>query len=305
MHTHHDQAEPVSESHPAEAIGPSLHLGALNATRGTWLGPGWSALCGVIASGAFAFDASNLLLVAFVLILVDWTWPALWTMVVRTDWLAPIARWPETPIIAHSMHLPYLRSGSPGDRLLSWLARVRLWWRSFLMPMTDVSVPSSVATFLIAIVISVAIGWRALALTFAMLALTLLGVLRALRLRYDSNGLRAMVYGTLPWWLGHVAFAPLTLESASIGLMFGLAYRGLMADHNWPGLIMPQVAVAAILFGGYQPEAAFVILIAVVAQGALRSFLRGNAYARRAQIWLMLAMLCGALALLASAPPLG
>ena len=297
--------KPLSESHPIEAIGPSLHLGAFNTTRATRLGPAWAAVCGVVASGAFAFDGPNLLLAAFVLILVDWAWPALWTMLVRTDWLAPLARWSQTPLVTHALRLPYLRSGSPADRLLSWVARVREWWRLFLMPMTDVSAPSSVAALSIALLISILLGWRALALTLAVLALTCIGVLRALRLRYDPDGLRALVYGALPWCLGHVAFAPLTLESAGIGLLFGWAYRGLMAESSWLGLLASQVVVAAILFGGHLPEAAFVVLVAVAAQGALHSFLRGSDYARRAQIWLMLAMLSSALALLAATSSLG
>jgi hypothetical protein len=301
MRTNPDPTYSASESQPVEAIGPSLHLGAFNATRGTRLGPAWAALCGVIASTTFAFNGASLLLVAFILILADWVWPALWTMLVRTDWRAPIARWPETPTAPHAVRLPYLRSGSPGDRWLAWAARVRLWWRSSLMPMTDVSVPSSIAALSIALVLSIAAGWRALALTLAMLALTLIGMLRALRFRYDSDGLRAMVYGTLPWWLGHAAFASLTLESAGLGLLFGWAYRGLMAQSAWPGLLMPQIAAATILFGGAQPEAALIVLIAVVAQAALRSFLTANAYARRAQIWVMLAMLSGAAALQAAA----
>ena len=290
------------ESHSVESVSPSLHLGAVGAARSTWLGPAWAALCGLIASAAFSFDMPDLLIAAFVFILADWAWPALWTTCVRTDWLAPIVRWRDKTHPAQSIRLPYLQPGSPGDRLLNWAARVGSWWQSVFSPLAGASAASGLAALVIALVVSAAIGWRALTLTLGVTALTAIGTLRALRVAIDSDWLRSMVYGVLPWWLGHAAFAPLTVESAGMGVLFGLAYRAVMdasqGDRapSLPGLVGSQIAAALVLFGGREPVAAFTIALMVVAQAALRTFLVKHPFARRAQVWLMVAMLTGAIA---------
>ncbi len=292
----------LPESQSIESVSPSLHLGAVGATRSAWLGPAWAALCGLIASATFSFDAPDLLVAAFVFILADWAWPALWTTCVRTDWLAPIGHWPNTPAPARSIQVPYLQPGSPGDRWLTWAARAGAWWRSFFAPMAGASATSALAALAIGLALSAAIGWRALALTLAVVALTGVGALRALRTGLDSDWLRSIVYGALPWWLGHAAFAPLTAESAGISVLFGLAYRALMnttqADRapSPAGLIAPQIVAAAALFSGYEPVAAFVVVLALAAQAALRALLTDHSFARRAQFWLMLAMLACAIA---------
>jgi len=291
----------LPESHSLEAVSPSLNLGAMAALRSTWLGPAWAVLCGIVASAAFTLDAQNLLMAALVFIVADWAWPALWTTSVRTDWRAPLAHWPALPAPTHSLWLPYLQPDSPGDRMLAWLARLRVWWRSIFSPLAGMSLASIVAALSIGLVLSTAIGWRALALTSAVVALTGMGSLRGLRTGLDPDGLRALVYGVLPWWLGHAAFAPLTAESAVLGVLFGAAYGSLMASDAYGpsrfGLIAPQLIAAGALFVGGQPAAAFVIALTIVAQAALRSFLADHAFARRAQIWLMVAMLACAIAL--------
>ncbi len=293
----------LSESDSLESVSPSLNLGAIGAARSTWLGPAWAALCGLIASAAFSFDAPNLLIAAFVFIVVDWAWPAIWTVCVRTDWLAPIERWHESAAPARASGLPYLQPGSPADRLLTWTARFGWWLRSSFAPLAGASAASGLAALAIGSALSAAIGWRALALNLAVVAITGLGMLHALRTALDSDGLRSIVYGTLPWWLGHAAFAPLTVESAGIGVLFGLAYRAMMvavAGGRAPslaGLIAPQLLAAAALFGGRQPATAFVVVLATVAQAALRTFLVDHPFVRRAQAWLMAAMLACAIAI--------
>lgn len=290
----------LDETQTVEPVSPSLHLGAFGAARSSWLGPAWAAVCGLIASAAFVFDGPHLLLAAFVFILADWTWPALWTTLVRTDWLASIIRWPEMPPPVRSIALPYTRPGSPADRFLNWAARAGSWWRTIFMPATGASVLSGLAALVIALAVSVAIGWRPLALTLAVMAIVGLGTLRALRAAIDSDWLRSVVYGVLPWWLGHAAFAPLTAESAAMGVLFGLAYRAVMesGDHapRLPGLIAPQIVAVVALFGGRQPIAAFVVAATIVAQAALRTFLTDAPFAHRAQFWLMIAMSACAIA---------
>jgi hypothetical protein len=289
------------ESHRFESISPSLHLGATGAERSTWLGPAWAALCGLIASSAFSLDGPSLLAAVFVFVLADWAWPAVWTICVRTDWVAPIGRWRDSTVSSHSIRMPYLQPGSPGDRLLGWLSRLSGWRRTHFAPMTGASTTSLVATLVVDLALSATIGWRALALSLAAIALAGIGTLHALRTALDSDGLRAMVYGTLPWWLGHAAFAPLTVESAALGVLFGLVYRAMMGpgqgSPSIAALIAPQAAVAVALFGGNQPAAALVIALAIVAQAALRAFLTSHRFARRAQAWLMLAMLTSAIAI--------
>lgn len=291
----------LSESQAVEPIGPSLHLGGVGMPRATWLGPAWALLCGLIASAAFTFDGPGLLVAALAFVVADWAWPAFWTTCVRSDWLVPIARWPEIASTQRLVHLPYLQPGSPGDRALRWAARFGEWWRSAFAPAAGASVVGALAALVIALTLSAAIGWRALALTLAVLAITGLGLLHALRTALDSDGLRAAVYGALPWWLGHAAFAPLSAESAGAGALFGLSYWTLMrSGERAPspiGLIAPQLVAAVALFGGGQPAAAFVVGLATVGQVALRTFLVETPFARRAQMWLMLSMLVCAIAI--------
>jgi len=288
------------ESHFVEAVGPALHLGAVGAPRSTWLGPAWAALCGIVASAAFTFDALGMLLAAFVFIVIDWAWPAIWTSSVRTDWLAPFAQWHETPAPSRALRLPYLQPGAPADRLIGWGSRAVTWSRSYFAPMAGSSAASLFVALSISLSLSAAIGWRALALTLAVLAISGIGAWWAMRAALDSDWLRSIVYGALPWWLGHAAFASLTVESALMGILFGLAYRALMeSGERAPspfGLIAPQVVAVVALFGGNQVTAAFVLVLAVVPQSALRTFLTEHAFARRAQAWLMLAMLTCAVA---------
>ena len=285
---------PDHESQFVEAVGPALHFGAVGAPRSTWLGPAWAALCGIVASSAFAFDALDVLLAAFVFILVDWAWPAIWTSSVRTDWRAPFAHWRETPAPARSPDLPYLQPGSPAARLLGWGSRAVGWSRSYFAPVAGQSAASLFVALIVGLALSAAIGWRAAALTLAALAVTGIGAWRAMRAALDSDWLRSIVYVALPWCLGHAAFAPPTVESALMGILFGLAYRALIeSGERAPspfGLIAPQAVGALALFAGDQPAAAFVVVLAVVAQAALRTFLAEHAFARRAQVWLMLAM---------------
>jgi len=288
----------VSHQSPnVESISPSLNLGAIGAARSTWLGPAWAALCGLIASAAFSFDAPNVLRAVLVLVLSDWAWPAVWLTCVRTNWVAPIARWRDVHAPPRAVHLPFLQPGSPGDRLVAWGARFGAWWRCEFAPKVGTSLSSALAALVIAVMLSAVLGWRALALTLALLALTGIGTLRAARTGLDSDLLRASVYGVLPWWLGHAAFAPLSVESAGFGVIFGLAYRAVMQASpgscapSAAGLVAPQIIAAIALFAGDQPSAAFAVVVTLVAQAALHAFLVEHAFARRAQVWLMAAML--------------
>jgi hypothetical protein len=288
------------DTHAVEAISPTLHLGAIGALRSTWLGPAWGALCGLVASGAFRFEATHLLIAAFVFGLADWAWPAAWTTGVRTDWLAPAARWRDVEPRSSALRLPYLQGNSPADRGLRWGARLAAWVRFVFAPMVGPSALSLFVAVVAAVVLSLAVGWRAWLLTLAALALVGIGALRAWRTAADSDRLRSIVYGTWPWWLGHAAFAPLTIESAALGVLFGFTFQALMgSDERAPSptrLIAPQAAVALILFAGGPLPAAFAVTLALIAQAALRSIFTGHPYARRAQVWLMAAMLASAVA---------
>jgi hypothetical protein len=303
---------PPPESQAVEPVGPSLYLGAIGASRSAWIGPAWAALCGLIASAAFSLNGQNLLSAAFVLIVADWAWPALWMACVRTDWLAAIARWPDTLPPERSLQLPYLQPGSPGDRLLRWAMRVAAWRRSFFAPLAGSGCSSALVALVISLSLSAALGWRALALSLAVIAITGMGTLRAARTAIDSDGLRSIVYGALAWWLGHAAFAPLTVPSAAMGVLFGLAYRarmGAAGDERAPltldatsrgapaGLIAPQVVAAIALFASGHPAAAFVAALAIGAQAGLRTFLAGHTFARQSQAWLAATMLVCAIAI--------
>jgi hypothetical protein len=148
------------------------------------------------------------------------------------------------------------------------------------------------------VLLSAVIGWQAVAVTFAALALTQIALILRLHGR-AINWLHGFVAVGLPWALGHAAFGPLTLLSALTAVIFSLTYAALLdltqgaaTTRRW---LLPQLALVVVLIALQQPIAAVALMALLAAQALLATVMQSLDFARAAQWWLMLAMLVAAL----------
>jgi hypothetical protein len=117
-------------------------------------------------------------------------------------------------------------------------------------------------------------------------------------------GWDGLIAVTLPWLAGHVTFTAITLPSASLALLFALAWgRAWSTASRWARavLIVSQLSSAACLVVLHHPLAAGALFLLLVPQMALLPWvghdLPAARFARYTRLWLMAAMLIAALAL--------
>ncbi|HSD84144.1 MAG TPA: hypothetical protein VLG46_09810, partial [Anaerolineae bacterium] len=166
----------------------------------------------------------------------------------------------------------------------------------------QVGTPLLSALFALAlgVVLSAVIGWPALTLTAAALALTQIALILRLRGR-TINWLYGFVAVGLPWLLGHAAFGQLTLLAALMAVIFSFTYaalldltQGAVATRRW---LLPQIVLIIILIWLQQPVAAVAAIALIAAQALLATVMHSLDFVRAAQWWLMLMMLVAALGL--------
>ncbi len=294
--------QPSAVSHsPSAETGQLIRINIPTRDRSLWLGPAWSVICGLIASGSIVWQGQALLVSILAVLLADGFWATVWWTLIEIDWTDMLARWPEVEI-GHTPHaLPFTRSGSAADRLLNWLARSRAWLRSIVWPERGSAILSTLVAIGLAIIFSILIGWQALALSLAALALTQLALLT----RKLSASIVSIIHGLLAvglaWLLGHAAFNQITYLSLGMALLFSISYSGVIevirlekSTRRW---LLPQVLIVAILAVLQMPIAAFALIAVLVAQSLLSTVMHGSLFARSAQWWLMIAMLIAALAI--------
>jgi len=285
-------------------------------------GPAWATLCGIIASGSFNWNAADLLRLGLLLFLVEAGWSSVWVAATSPAWAEALHRWATWkggPPRQTLVRLPYLRPDAPGDHLARWLADLRDWWGHCLVPTAGPALSSLLIAGPLSLLLAAALGPRLLLLTLGAFALTQLAF--ALGAGAGQSGpatysAASAVHIALPWLAGHAAYAPLSPVSVSLALAYSLAYLGLarISDKGWqtnngPGssfvlrpsalLNLGQVCAVVILIaagrtvaGGLAGLLAFPIL---TLQPWLVQGMNGNAFVRRAQWPLMLAMLIAAL----------
>jgi hypothetical protein len=280
--------------------GQLIRLNIPTRDRALWIGPAWSVICGLIASGAIVWRGQSLLFAVLMILLADGIWATLWWTLVETEWSEVLARWQDIEIDQPTRSLPFTQSGSPADRLLRWLEKSRVWLRSIVWPQHGSAILTGLGSIGLGVIVSIIIGWQALALSLAAFALIQL----ALITRKIRAGSVSIIHGLLAvglaWLLGHAAFAQINWLSFVIALLFSIAYSGVIEVirlekpvRRW---LIPQILIISLLAILQQPLAAFALISMLSAQALLATVLHGPRFARSAQWWLMIAMLIAAIA---------
>jgi len=269
-----------------------------------WLGPGWTTLCGVVASGGFGWEGEGFLRLALLLLLVDGAWGTLWAALGSTNWATPLRRWRNWRYGDLTRRLPYTLPGSPGDRASRWLGQLHVWWRDVLWPACGPAVSAIVVALPVTAVLGALLGQKLLLLSAAAFAVMQLGVAWEGGRGKVAPGWDGAVAVTLPWLAGHVAFGPLTLSSAGLALAFALAWGAAWRSGSRWGRALgigAQLLAVALLVALYRPLAAGLLLLLLAPQLALLPWLRRGLPAswpvRHTRPWLMAAMLVAAWAL--------
>jgi hypothetical protein len=265
-------------------------------SRTLWLSPAWAVLCGVIASSAFVWTGRDIVIAALAVVIADGAWATQWWGFVDTDWRLLFANWADIAVERSASSLA-LR-GSPADRSQHSLARLRLWWQAGGREQAGTPLFSALVAVALGVLLSAIIGWQALALTFAALALTQIALILRLHQR-AVNWLHGFVAIGLTWMLGHAAFGAHTVWSALAAVIFSCAYaamldlaQGAAATRRW---LLPQITLVIGLIVLQQPIATLALIALLIAQALLATVTHGIDFARAAQWWLMLAMLVVAL----------
>ncbi|MBN1888032.1 MAG: hypothetical protein JW850_08570 [Thermoflexales bacterium] len=290
-------SEPESDRPEA---GQLIRLDVSLRSGGLWIGPAWAVVCGIVASGRFAWDARGLLLAGLALFLVDGVWATLWASVVETDWAGLAAGWDSSPPPLRARRLlPYVQAGAPGDRAAGWLAHLARWWQNRAQPMAGTAVSSIAVCLPLGAALSALLGWQMLALSAAALAMVQLGLVANRASGRPVPLLQAGLEFGLAWLAGQAAFGPVTLPSALMALLFATAYYGgLRLVEQGAGLAnwrWPQLIVALVLLVLRQPLPAlalfFILFAQVLLEPALGRGRSGAWFVRSSQAWLMAAML--------------
>lgn len=273
---------------------PIVRLTAQWRRGGAWLGPAWAVLCGVVASGAFAWGGESVALVAVALILAEGIWTTLWASLAGVKWDEPLARWIAWTSGQPAIRLPYTQPGSPAARASIILGQFRAWLAEDFLPSHGGALASAILASAIALALSMMLGAPAILLTILALALAQIGLGLCRGNGSPSPLLRGVVEMSLPLLLGFVLFKPLTLQIVVAAVGFGIAYAGAVST-RWD--------VCA-----WNAGQAIVLLLLVVMRHSVGVFamtllwlpqflLQGQPVARNAQWWLMAAMLVAAIAL--------
>jgi hypothetical protein len=278
----------------------------------SWLAPLWFFLCGVAASGGWAWTGSNLLKLLLGLLLagplLGLAWGAVLSLLKGSSTL--IYRWasmaddpPANAASSTVAKLPYTLPGSASHRLARRLATVLAWWQQAKTDLQRPLLQMTVST-VFALAVAAQLG-RASA------GLTALGLLAA-----HASGLSQRHWGLSPaalvslplllaWLLGHAVFSVLRPASAIVAASFALSLAGSFALYRglkplaWQ--IAPQVIAAASLVLVKQPVAAAVVALLGTPQLLLVSLLASPAnrerYFSSVQFYLAASTFIAALAL--------
>lgn len=284
--------------------GGVIRLQARLINLGSWLGPAWAILCGVVASNSFSGQVEDWLRLALLALLVDGGWGTLWAALGNTDWAAALSRWRSWRSGQPGTPLPYTLPGSPGDRASRWLGQMRSWWRDALWPGCGPAISALAVALPVTAVLAVLLGPELVLLSLAALATMELAVVWDGGRGTITPEWDAAVAVLLPWLAGHVAFGSLGPASAGLAFLAALAYGAAWrAQATWGrlALVGAHLLVAATLIWLDHPLQAGVALVLLAPQMALMPWLRrghlASWYTRHTRPWLMVAMLVAAWAL--------
>lgn len=302
------QKDVRSEPSPPPA-GGVIRLQARVTDLTNWLGPTWSTLCGIVASGGFSWQGRDWLRLALLILLVDGGWGTLWAALGGSDWATPLHRWRQcrwrhghknAPIAT----LPYTLPGAPGGRLCHLMGRLYAWWREALWPTCGTNLLAVVAALPVTALLGALLGPELLLLSVAALAVMQLGVVWEGGRDVVPPGWDAFIAVALPWLAGHVTFGPVTPRSAGLAMLFALAWGKVRQVTSRGGralAVSSQLLAMAFLVALHRPLAAGTLFLLLVPQLALLPSTQtahpATWYVRYTRPWLMAAMAVAALAL--------
>ena len=273
---------------------PVVRLTAMWKRGGAWLGPAWAVLCGIVASSAFTWAGNAVISMLVALIIAEGLWTTLWAALAETDWAAPFNRWRAWEEGEPVRKLPYTQPGSAAEHMSVLLGQLRAWAQFDLLPNYGNALASALIAPAVAVVLSVLLGAPVVILTILAITLSQLATLLCRCDGEPSPVLRGAVEITLPVLLGFVLFKPLTPEVVVLAIGFGVAYGGAAAS-KWNTRLwnLGQMLVLVLLILTRHSVGAFVVALLWLPQFLLQS----QPSARRAQFWLMAAMIVAAVTL--------
>lgn len=284
--------------------GGLIRLQARAADLGSWLGPAWATLCGVLASGAFQGQRRDYVKLLLLLFLVDAGWGTIWSALAGTDWALALARWQTWDKNTPAATLPYTRPGTYGDRISHWVGKLSTWWRMVFWPACGSAVRALLVTLPLTALLALLLGPELLLLSIAAAALMQLGVFWEGGRGVVPPAWDGFIAVTLPWLAGHVVFGTVTLASATLATLFALAWGSAWAiplRRARTLLIATQLLSAGCLVVLHRPLAAGTLLISLIPQMALLPWtpddLPASRFVRYTRPWLMAAMAVAALVL--------
>jgi hypothetical protein len=260
-----------------------------------------------VASGWLTLSGHNLLILIIALFLADALWGTLWHLIAEGDWFVSSTNWPSQAQEASLTAPPYTAPGSPSHRTFGWLGQRLAWWRAVFWPRLGSALLGLVVALPLTLALAIILGQRAIILTSAALATTVLALLRARRHGMPPLSLRAILEMGFAWLAGHIAFGPLTLWSFLIAISYTVTYHSCLSLAKDRGrrsltlLKVSQAAVVTVLIFLRQPVVAGVVGLLLLPQMLLQPFLgQGEVelwYLRWTRPFLMAGMLLAALAI--------
>ena len=271
---------------------------------GSWLGPTWATLCGVVASNAFRWQSEDWLALALLSLLVDAGWGTLWTALARTNWALAFGQWRTWQRDRSTAKLPYTLPGTPGDHISRWLGRLLTWWREAFWKSCGSAVRAVLIALPLTALVGALLGAELLLLSVAALALMQLGVIWTGGRGVVPSGWDGLVAVALPWLAGHTVFGSVALPSASLALFFALAWGSVWHATSSGAravLVAGHLLSAVTLIFLDRPLAAGTLLLLLVPQMALLPWTQRDLtvfrFVQHTRPWLMAAMAVAALAL--------
>ncbi len=157
-------------------------------------------------------------------------WQAAWSSLTEMDWRAALRSWRTWSHRRALPRLPYTLPEAPAARSIAWLEAWISWWQAWLIPHERFRLSALALGLISGVVLSVALGSYALALTLGVMLVAQLVVLTNLAQSLVLLG-RGLVRLGLPFLLGFSLFnAPdLALTVMALGLSFASAGTTLSA----------------------------------------------------------------------------
>jgi len=295
------------KTHAPVAPPPSgglIRMQAQAAGLGSWLGPTWATLCGVLASDAFRWQDGDHVKLLLLLFLVDAGWGTLWSALTSVSWALPLQRWKSWDQNRAIAKLPYTLPGTPGDRISRRMGKLSAWWETAFWPSCGSAVRALVISLPVTGLLAALLGPEVLLLSVAAVALMQLAVIW----EGGRGGVPAAWDGfiavTLPWLAGHAILGTVTLPSAGLATLMALAWGSAWTTPSRKGrgaLLTSQLLAAGGLVLLHRPLAAATLLLCLVPQMALLPWiphdLTAARFVRYTRPWLMAAMAVAALVL--------